>query len=365
MLNKSKNIFISGFYGFGNAGDEAILYSMVSSFKNQMPDIEISILVNKEINELKNFGVKFISRQNYVAIIKAMLETDLFISGGGGLIQDITSIRSIEYYLGLINSAKLLGKKVIVYAQGIGPVTTPKGKKLTKNILNKVDYITVRDEYSKELLAELGVTQKNIEITADPVLALSGSVDVADLCKKYNISYENINLGLSIRPWKTNRTDVLAEFLTNLNKERPDIKQYLLPFQLSQDSDECLKLQAKLKHETILINECLSTMRMLTLISKFNYIIAMRLHAAIMAAVNNIPALGIVYDPKVKNFFSLAGLPSLELESLNTDLLKTKFDYIIKNNNEIKTTLKSNTLILKDKALRNVEVIKEILSDKN
>jgi len=358
---KNKNILISGFYGFGNAGDEAILYSMVSSFKKEMPDIAISVLSHKEITELKPFGVKFINRKNYFEIIAAMLKTSLFISGGGGLIQDITSVRSIKYYLGLINLAKLLGKKVLIYAQGIGPVITEEGKKRTKDTLNKVDSITIRDEYSKWLLGSLGVKQNNIEVTADPVLTLSGDADITDLCQKYGILPADINLGISIRPWRTDCTDALAEFLTELNKNRPDIKQYLLPFQLSQDLAECARLEKKLNHKVAIINEQLSTLQLLTLISKFNYIIAMRLHAAIMASVKNIPALGIVYDPKVKNFFSLTDLPSVELEEVSADLLKTNFDYIIKNEQDIKIKLKNNIEGLKTKADKNVEIVKQLL----
>lgn len=357
----TKNILISGFYGFGNAGDEAILYSMVSSFKKEMPDVNISIYSYKEINELKPFNVKFINRKNYFEIIAAMLKTDLFISGGGGLIQDITSVRSIKYYLGLIKLAKLFGKKVLIYAQGIGPIVTKEGKKLTKNILNKVDYITVRDEYSKELLAELGVKQDFIEITADPVLILSDKSNISDLLKKYDIDWKNINLGISIRPWKINYIDALAEFLTELNKNRPDIKQYLLPFQLSQDLAECINLQQKLKHKTIIIDEPLSTTRLLNLISAFDYILAMRLHAAIMASLSHIPVLGIVYDPKVKSFLSLAGMEALDIEKLDKDLLKNKFDYIINNSSNIKIKIKDNVEKLKAKAQKNVEAVKDML----
>ncbi|MFH1454257.1 MAG: polysaccharide pyruvyl transferase CsaB [Armatimonadota bacterium] len=358
---KNKNILISGFYGFGNAGDEAILYSMVTSFRKLMPEAGISVLSNGKIDELSDYNVNFVNRKNYFSILKAMFTTTLFISGGGGLIQDITSVRSIRYYLNLINLAKLFRKKVMVYAQGIGPVDTDEGKKLTSETLNRVDYITVRDEASKELLLNLGLNEKLIEVTADPVLMLEGQTDITNILSKYDINKDNVNLGIAVRPWGVDYLDKLASFLNNINKKYPDIKQYLLPFQLSTDLEQCLKLKEKLVFDAIVINEKLSTLQLLSLISNFNYMAAMRLHAAIMGAVNSIPSLGIIYDPKVKSFFELMNLPSVDIKRMELNLMDEKFDYLLKNNEQVKKNLKENVSSLKKKACKNNEIVMDLL----
>lgn len=359
----NKNILISGFYGFGNAGDEAILYSMVKSFKKELPDVTISVLSAAPIEELVPFGVNFVPRKNIFAIFKAMLKADLFISGGGGLIQDVTSLKSIKYYLGLINMAKLFGKKVLIYAQGIGPVNTPIGKKLARKTLNKADYITVRDEYSKEFLENLGLKNTLIEVTADPVVLLDEKKDITPLLNKYGISKTNINLGVSIRPWTVDYLPKVAGFLGELWKKHPEIRQYLIPFQISQDMEFCLKLQGMLSHKTEIISEKLNTQELVNLISNFDYVIAMRLHAAIMAAANNIPAVGLIYDPKVKSFFELVKLPAIGLSSLEGSLLNDKFEYLTQNKEKIKTALANIVSVLKGKAKRNVEVVKQLLRD--
>ena len=86
-----------------------------------------------------------------------MSSLDVLISGGGSLLQDVTSKNGILYYLGIIKLAQLLGKKVMVYAQGIGPIREPRNRKLTAKILNKVQAITVRDFESRTELLEMGI----------------------------------------------------------------------------------------------------------------------------------------------------------------------------------------------------------------
>ena len=105
-------------------------------------------------------------------IVPALRRADLFISGGGGLLQDATSSRSLLYYLGLLRLARLLGCKTMVYANSIGPIRRQRNQRLTANILKKTDYITVRDQLSLQLLANLGVQGPPMKLTADPVLLL-------------------------------------------------------------------------------------------------------------------------------------------------------------------------------------------------
>jgi len=86
---------------------------------------------------------------NVIEIVRALENSNAFISGGGGLLQDKTSLRSLIYYTTLINIAKSLKKKTIIFAQGIGPLNKNISKGIIKKTLNKVDLITVRDEESK------------------------------------------------------------------------------------------------------------------------------------------------------------------------------------------------------------------------
>ena len=185
-MKKSKTmvkIMISGYYGFNNTGDEAILKSMVRAFKEKIPQIEIVVLSHSPLQTSQTYQVKAINRLHLIDIKHCLQHTNLFISGGGGLLQDSTGKGwSILYYLGLILLARIAKVPVMIYAQGIGPINKKINKLLIKWILNKVDIITVRDNPSKKLLNNLGVSSPSINVNSDPVFLL----------KKKNINDEKV-----------------------------------------------------------------------------------------------------------------------------------------------------------------------------
>ena len=139
-------ILLSGYFGFDNVGDEAILNAMVKGIRKEMPDAElVAMSANPELTARKN-GIRAIDRMSIISIMKEMRDMDLFISGGGSLFQDVTSRRSILYYLGVAYLAKVIfKKKVMIYSQGIGPVTDPKNRERMAKLFRKLDIINVRD----------------------------------------------------------------------------------------------------------------------------------------------------------------------------------------------------------------------------
>ncbi len=165
-------IVISGYYGFGNAGDEAMLAAMIEVLTELEPNIGITVLSGNPEDTRRRHGVAAVYRLNYPEIIKVLAKSHLLISGGGSLLQDVTSERSLYYYLSIMMLAKKLGTPVMLYAQGIGPVRGSLARGAMRYIGNMVDLITVRDEGSRDELKRLKVTRPPIHVTADPVLAL-------------------------------------------------------------------------------------------------------------------------------------------------------------------------------------------------
>ena len=115
-------ILISGYYGFSNAGDEAMLTAIVTSLKQQAPQVELTVISGHPEVTARLHPVKAIHRFNLWGILRAMAGTDLLLSGGGSLLQNVTSRMSLYYYLSIIGLAGLLGKKIMLFAQGIGPI---------------------------------------------------------------------------------------------------------------------------------------------------------------------------------------------------------------------------------------------------
>jgi polysaccharide pyruvyl transferase CsaB len=165
-------ILISGYYGFNNIGDEAVLRTVIDNLRNNMDDIDITILSQNPEDTREKYGVHAQPRMSLPKIIKAVKSCDMLISGGGSLLQDTTSKISILYYLFIIRLALLFKKKVFIYSQGIGPINSSFNRALTARFLKRVDGIAVRDEKSAQFLQQIGIPGESINVTADPVLRL-------------------------------------------------------------------------------------------------------------------------------------------------------------------------------------------------
>ncbi len=165
-----KNIVLSGYYGFNNTGDEAVLASMIQTLRQEMSHIDLTVLSHNPEQTERRYEVQAVNRWRLGRIIPAIRACDLFISGGGSLLQDVTGAKSILYYLALIQLARWLKKPVMIYAQGIGPVNRIWARKLMSKILNKVNFISVRDQVSADDLKRWGISRPRIIVTADPVM---------------------------------------------------------------------------------------------------------------------------------------------------------------------------------------------------
>src|SRR5690554_3119505 len=203
----SKNVLISGYYGYDNLGDEAILQALVDSLKEESADISIKVLSARPELTAERYQVSSIQRDKLSEIISVLKDTDLFISGGGSLLQDVTSWRSILFYLGQLYLARMMGVPGIIYAQGIGPVKRGINKKLISHVASRCQLITVRDQESYQLLLDYGVDRNLIKTTVDPVFLLAEREwsQGARFLKKEGIPLDKPLIGISARPWKGNK----------------------------------------------------------------------------------------------------------------------------------------------------------------
>ena len=375
-MKKSKTmvkIIISGYYGFNNTGDEAILKSMVRAFKKKMPQTKIVVLSRNPLQTSQTYQVKAINRLHLIDIVCCLRDTNLFISGGGGLLQDSTGKGwSILYYLGLILAAKIVKVPVMIYAQGIGPVNKQINKRLIKWILNKVDLITVRDNSSKELLENLGVVKPSIYVNSDPVFLLNRK-NLNSVIDSHPFIQEMINsdnrplIGVSIREYKSNGLNLKKIFaqVADYLIENHQAKIIFLPFKFDEDvhiSEEILSL---MKHKAEVLKIKLKPEELLSVLSRLSLVVGVRLHSIIFSSMANIPFVAFNYDPKVRYFVEDLGLPELLLEideDISLENFQEKIEHIRKNNNKIKDTLLEKVKNLEKKALANNELVFRFLN---
>ena len=305
-LGKNKEILVSGYYGFHNSGDDALLAAIIENIKRYKESPNLVILSASPQDTFKNYGVKSINRFNIISILSHMKKAEMLISGGGTLIQNRTSTKSLWYYLLVIACAIKHNMRVMLYANGIGPLSGDKNIEMTKKILNKVDLITLRDESSFEVLKKIGVTKPQILVTADPALTL-GTPDKErgrQILNEAGVPEDRKLLGVSVRKWGFSSPD-FEDIIARACDYAVDKYGYypvFIPMQLSKDRGISLNIMSKMKNKATILDADYSVSDMLSIVGSIDLCIGMRLHMLIYSVISGIPLIGLVYDPKISSF---------------------------------------------------------------
>ncbi|MFA5114252.1 MAG: polysaccharide pyruvyl transferase CsaB [Candidatus Margulisiibacteriota bacterium] len=313
-------VLISGYYGFGNVGDEAVLEAIVLGLARHDPAPAVTVLSATPRLTAEFYKVKAFPRFRFFALWRALRQTDVLLSGGGTLFQDATSRRSLWYYLFVIVLAKLARKKVMVFAQGFGPLRRPLNRWLAKLVLNRVDLITLRDDDSLAELEKCGIRRPPRFVTADPtaLLELRSQGEGRRVLALEGVIFDRPLVGVAIRsvphePATEERVfQVLAENLDHLSQNH-GLQPVFLLFQCPEDLKQANRVIALMERKSNIIFRICRPDEMLALFPSFALVIGMRLHALIFAALNTVPLLGLAYDPKVKAFMAAIGQPCLDL----------------------------------------------------
>jgi len=302
-MQTKKRFVLSGYFGFKNFGDEAILSVLISKLRENKH--KITVISSDPVYTKGKFRfVRSIYTFNIHDIIGAIAKTDFLVSGGGSLLQDTTSLKSLLYYLFIIFTGILLGKKVIIFAQGIGPVKSAAGKFLTKTILHWCTYVSVRDYKSRDLLKQWGI---EAELLCDPVF----SIAVPKVEKGKAVAVQ-------LRDCPGMSEDFVDRLADKIVREFPDYKIEIYSFQDAIDLEACKRFEKSLK----LLNLDLETKIYTGLtdeetiqnIAKSEYLIAMRFHALIAGLLSKVKLLGINYDIKVEKLANEFNFPLIDLK---------------------------------------------------
>lgn len=311
------DVAISGYYGFKNSGDEALLKSIISDLRRIDPDIKIAVFSNDPEFTKAEHNADAFDRMKLFEVGRVLRRTKLLISGGGSLIQDATSTKSLMYYLGIIRLAKRCGARVMLYANGVGPVGGRLNRAAAKNTLNMADYITLREEDSLRELEAMGVNVPKIEVTADPALGLCA--DESGRAEAERLFGGKTPIAFSVREWKTLKsggTDAICGCIERLKAD--GFAPFMLPMQYSKDYKICSEIAGKTG--VSVLEDKYNVGQLLGILSACPAVAGMRLHALIYALAAESSPVGIVYDPKVRGFMNYAGLSEMtDVEELSAD----------------------------------------------
>lgn len=321
-VNKvNKKVVISGYYGFGNFGDEAILSVLVNHLKKL--GCEIVVLSSNPRTTSMNYMVNAIKSFNFYQVSGIIKQSDVLISGGGSLLQDVTSLKSLLYYLWVIFTALRYKKKVIIFAQGIGPVNNRIAQFITAKILRNCHYVSVRDQKSYELTQKWKV---NSELLCDPIFSIA-----TPIASKKGI------MGVQLRDFPTLNDNLLNKLARKIVKDFYDKDIEIYSLQDNIDLAVCQRFQNIIKSMNSGINckiiHGLSIPEVIAKISNLEYMIGMRFHAIVTSLKLGVKSIGINYDIKVEKLANEAGIPLISMEaSEDFDIVFDELKLLNENN---------------------------------
>lgn len=291
-------ILISGYYGFGNAGDELILETIATELFSKRDDIELTVLSVKPHETSTRHKLRAVSRWNFFKVVREIIRCDVLLSGGGGLFQDSTGSKGLYYYLLIILFAKILGKKVYIYGAGVNDLKYVNRIFITW-VFKLADGITVRESDSSNLLVKWGLPKDRITVTADPVML-----------KEVNIEKQHRDeptVVFILRPpakskWRAELFAKLADAIC----QRLKAKLVFMPFHPEHDAEFSVCVMHLMKAKATLVrwnkfDDIYDT------IGKADLIISQRLHGLILALLYGVPLIGISDDAKIDRFLKELG----------------------------------------------------------
>lgn len=313
VRRRKYRVVMSGYYGFANAGDDAILQSIHQSILSASDQVSVTALSNDPEQTRRAYGINAVSRLRLGAIWRELRRCDALLSGGGSLLQDRTSTRSILYYLSITWAANLLRKPVMLYANGIGPVDKPANRRRVRRAVERAALVTLRDQSSAQELRDMGVRRPDLYVTADPVFRLD-PVDAErswELLASAGLARGTRFVTVSVRQWP--HTGSFSQELAGLCdhiRRTYGLEVLFLLMQPARDREASQAVRERMEEPSYMLEAACTPRELMGVLGQGQLCLAMRLHTLIFAARMAVPTLGLVYDPKVDSYLRELELPS-------------------------------------------------------
>ena len=358
-MKKSYRVGISGSYGGLNLGDEAILQGIITRLRASLP-VQVTVFSRDAKDTLRRHQVeravtaRDLTRQEATREIESL---DLFILGGGGILYDAEA----KVYLREMDVAQQKGVPTMTYAIGAGPLNDPVAQKLVCDVLSQANAVTVRERSDQKLLEDIGV-HREIVVTADPALLLKpqplpeGALEVEHMAGKRRL------VGMSVREPGIAAPDIDEEFYHGLLANAADfmidrfdadvaffpMEQRMLDVQQSH-AVVARMLQPQRAH--VLKGEY-SSGQMLTLMKHCDFVVGMRLHFLLFAALQRVPFVALPYSAKVSGLLNALQMEMPPINLVNAGRLIAHIDRSWDRRNSLKEKIRSSLPAMKREALK-------------
>jgi polysaccharide pyruvyl transferase CsaB len=339
-------LVIAGYYGCGNLGDDALLCGLVERLGDRH---QIVALSGNPSNTTETFGIEAIARKNIAGATQAIRSCDALIFGGGGLLQDITSLLSLKYYTHLISVATKADKRIALLGQGVGPINSFLGKRAVAKAFRTCDLITVRDEESlKAVNALAGSSAATIAMTDD----------LAWLLNPPSVVTRSRSIAVAARPWKQQTAKIVREF-ADFCQRAVSAGWDIMPTSFDRAMDDAVLDQIFPNATTEIYEQ--DPRSVLSSLASVGGTVALRLHAGILTTISGICPTMVAYDNKVRAFARSIQQEALSLENLTGERLWLAFTEKQADADRWAETALDRRGLGKARAYENIQMLEELL----
>lgn len=336
-------IFISGYYGYSNPGDEAILSVLLAELRAHLPSPFLSVISGAPDETERTHGVHAVLWSDPLAIAQAVRDADLVITGGGGIFHDYGGLSEdglltegnwgIGFHVTAGLLAALFSKPHVIYAVGVGPLFSGAARRYTRAVCETASALTVRDDASRQLLEDIGVPPANIRVTADPGFLLPPAPLPA------GHALDSLTIGVAIRHWDHGVAPEQweAECAAGLDAflDRRPGQVLFLPFQQFPGKQEddlavAVRVRNRMRHNDCahILDGAYTPAQKAAILGACRLVIGMRLHSLIFSLNARVPSVALIYDEKVRQLIHRAGLDAfgIAMPDLRAPLLAAKME---------------------------------------
>jgi polysaccharide pyruvyl transferase CsaB len=358
-------VVISGYYGYNNSGDDMLLESIVRNLRLHRPGISITVLSKRPRETRAEYQVQAVRRFNFLAVYLRLRKARLLITGGGNLLQDETSTQSLLYYLWVINTARRLYVKNMLYAKGIGPVSKPGNIARVRNALNKVDLITLREEESLQLLRDIGVNLPQTYVTADAAFALPPADDTPARALLADLNVTGPYFCVSLRSWANipARLEPEVAAYADYIADTYGYQAVFVPMRAVEDMDISRRVMGLMKNPAVLVppsQKDINAAR--AVVGNAAFVLGMRLHSLVYALEKGVPMIGLVYSAKVRQYMEYMGQPwHMSLDETAREKLIAYTDEIMADKAAVSRAITDAGRLMRERANKNAELCAALL----
>ena len=415
-------IYLTGGWGYGNLGDDAILKAMLHSISETFGDSTLTLTSFNPSETHFHHGleaepslhavlagearghywkVTFVWRTLLMTVwwlayrlgkrdlnfyggftkqVSLIGAADLVVLGGGGYFNDVWKSSFIAR-LGEILIASTLKKKIMIYGQTLGPFSSPIATSLLKRLLKTVSFITYRDAQSLRSLEKCGFDISKSLLTADEAILLEAGGSREATFDRYKLDKDKLLVGLMVQKFRAyvsvERVEPLKEIkdeqtyfdnvlaaLTHIHYASP--VQFLFVPSTAWDIPFCQKVYESLPESAradarLVVN--ITIKEYVELCQHTDMMISTNMHPLILATTNAVPFVAISYFYKVDDFVDTLDMKEylVRIDELSAAKLVQKFDALQGDLDTAKTRLLDKREAVRSRASWNIKVAERLV----